>query len=102
MQGTLIMMFRTIALLMVFGLYLQASIAEARDSTRNYSCSGVKQLIALRGAVVLNTKNQHVYRRFVASRAYCQPDEITKIYSAPTRSGRCRLRICVFYEPFFD
>jgi len=73
--------------------------AEARDTTRNYTCSGAKQLVARNGAIVLNTKNNRVYRRFVANRSYCTFGQVTKRYSVPTKSGRCSLKICIEYEP---
>ena len=96
------MLARTVMLALGFAIAIPFPV-EARDSTRAYTCGQVRQLIARRGAVVLNTKNQHVYRRFVVHRGFCQPDEITRTYVAPTRSGSCRLKICIEYdpEPFF-
>ena len=74
--------------------------AQARPSTKSYTCAGVKQLVARNGAIVMNTKNRHVYNRFVANRSYCQLEEITRSVSVPTKSGRCRLKICIEYDPY--
>lgn len=77
---------------------LFSTVAHARPSTKSYTCSGVKKLVSKRGAVVLNTKSSSVYRRFVANRSFCnRREETTKSYTVPTKSGKCRLKIC--YEP---
>ena len=68
--------------------------AEARPSTRSFSCEGVRDLIYDRGALVMNTKNASVYRRFVNDRSFCAHGEGLESYYAPTRSGKCRLKIC--------
>lgn len=68
--------------------------ANARSSTKSFTCEGVKDLVYDRGAIVLNTKNRNVYRRFVANRSFCQVEEIVKSYRVPTRTGSCRLLIC--------
>lgn len=70
----------------------------ARPGTQSYTCEGVRDLIAQRGAIVMNTTSSHVYRRFVANRSFCSYGERTKRYSVPTRSGRCSLRICVEFD----
>ncbi len=73
--------------------------AEARPSTRSYSCEGVRDYIYHRGSVVMNTRNRRVYRRFVADRTFCTTGEVLKKYFAPTRSGHsCSLRICIDYN----
>lgn len=77
-------------------------VAEARESTQNYTCSGAKQLVKSKGAIVLNTKNSNIYKRFVANRSYCSIDQIVKFHSVPTKAGRCLLKICVDYEPKED
>ncbi len=92
------MFIRTGLLTLAISLSL-ANISEARDSARNYTCNDVKDLIHQRGAVVLDTKNSHVYRRFVASRFYCQLEQITGSYWVPTKSGKCRLKVCIEYDP---
>ena len=52
--------------------------AAKRESTKSYSCSGLKKVIRHRGATVMNTKNAHVYDRLVSNRSYCQYEEITR------------------------
>ena len=68
--------------------------ADARPSTRAYTCEGVWNLINRRGAIVMDTKNSNVYRRFVKNRSYCPSDMVLFQYLAPTRDGRCQLYIC--------
>ncbi len=79
---------------------LLPTIADARPSTRSYSCEGVRDYIYHRGAIVMNTKNRSVYRRFVADRSFCQPRESLKRYYAPTRDGQCSLHICREYDNY--
>ena len=69
--------------------------AEARPSTKAYTCEGARNFIAARGAVVMDTKNARVYRRFVSSRSQCSAAQRTQRFYAPTKSGDCSLRICV-------
>jgi len=70
------------------------SAADARPSTRSYTCSGAKNLVKSRGKIVMNHKSSSLYRLFVANRSYCARDETTKIFVVPTKSGSCRLKIC--------
>ncbi|MGI9355276.1 MAG: hypothetical protein ACR2PF_08990 [Rhizobiaceae bacterium] len=68
--------------------------AEARPSTRSFTCQGVQDYVQRRGAVVMNTKSPRTYRRFVANRTYCSSFEITETRTVPTKTGGCYLRIC--------
>ena len=70
------------------------SFAEARPSTRSYTCEGARAFVASKGAVVMNTKNANVYRRFVRGYAQCRRDEVVEPFAVPVRGGRCTLRIC--------
>ena len=77
-----------------FGVF---GVAEARPSTKSYTCAGVKSLLKQRTAVVMNTTSSRVYRRFVANRYVCRrpgfggyPEKMT----VPTKSGPCRLVFC--------
>jgi len=89
---------------MVFAsLSISAPNADARPSTRSYTCDGVKALIRKRGAVVMNHKNNNVYRRFVYSLGYCKrPDNRLRSFRVPTKTGTCTLKICDYYEIFRD
>jgi len=69
--------------------------ANARLSTKNYSCSDLKDLVFQQGAIVLNTKNSSVYMRFVADRSFCEKNEAIKRISVPSKSEKCRLNHCV-------
>ena len=85
-----------------FAMAHSASAAK-RESTKSYSCSGLKQMLRKRGAAVMNTKNSRVYERFVAHRGYCQYEEVTRRVSVPTKNGTCRVSKCVPYDDFlFD
>jgi len=74
--------------------------ADARPSTKSFTCEGVQDFVDDRGSVVMNTKNSSVYRRFVADRTYCVLRESTRRFSVPTKDGLCRLKICYEYENF--
>lgn len=76
------------------GLSVLPQAAEARPSTKSYTCSGLKSFIKSRGAVVMNTKNRFVYRRFVASTRFCPVYERATRFTVPTRSGSCRVLVC--------
>lgn len=80
------------------GIILFPEISHARETTRNYTCEGVKDLVKRSGAIVLNTKNNHVYRRFVRNRSFCTSDEVTRSFTVPTKTGNCRLKICRMRE----
>ena len=73
--------------------------ANARDTTRAYTCEGVKALVKQRGSIVLDTKNNRVYERFVENRSQCQLAQITRNISVPTKSGMCMLKICRDIQP---
>ena len=78
------------------------SSAEARPSTRSFTCEGLKDYIYDRGAVVMNHKNSSLYRRFVDSVAYCRhPNNSTRYFKVPTRTGTCRVKICAERRSFF-
>ena len=77
--------------------------ADARPSTRSYTCEGLKDLIWSRGAIVMNHKNSSLYQRFVASRNYCRrPYNTTKRFRVPTKTGACYLKVCYERRRFND
>ncbi|MEM9731964.1 MAG: hypothetical protein AAF903_00600 [Pseudomonadota bacterium] len=76
--------------------------AEARPSTKSFTCQGVRQFIRQRGAVVMNHKGPRLYQRFVDNRGQCynRSDQLERFF-VPTRSGQCALRICSQrFKPF--
>lgn len=77
-----------------------ATTADARPSTKSYPCSALQDLVNQRGAVIMDTKNRNVYKRFVANRSYCTLEEKTKSHRVPTADGTCKLRICYSTDPF--
>ncbi len=82
---------------------LPATSADARPSTRSYTCEALKDLIYDRGAIVMNHKNSSLYRRFVHSRHYCRrPDNSTKRFRVPTKTGTCYLRVCYEQRHLFN
>lgn len=83
-----------IVILGSLGASMVTQPAEARPSTRSFTCQGVQEYVQRHGAVVMNTKNPRTYRRFVANRSYCSSFEITETRTVPTKSGGCYLRIC--------
>ena len=51
------------------------AMAQSRPSTVDRSCEASRALVARNGAIVLGTGG-HTYDRFVASRNFCQYDEL--------------------------
>jgi hypothetical protein len=67
------------------GVLFAASAAHAqnRPNTVNMSCAQAQSIVTRSGAIVLGTGGQS-YDRYVSSRAYCTPSEITKPAWVPT------------------
>lgn len=74
--------------------------ASARQSTTSFTCQALQDYVNRRGAVVMNTKSRHVYKRFVRSRAQCTAFEIIEWRWVPSKTGRCGLKVC--WEPLID
>lgn len=75
--------------------------ADARPSTRSYTCQGAQNFVRQRGAVVMNHKNNSLYQRFVANLGYCKyPANRLKRFRVPTKDGTCSLYVCDEYRPF--
>lgn len=91
-----------IALVTAITLVLVAiSTASARPNTNAFSCDGLNDLIAQKGAVVLNTKSSskyQVYGRFVANRSYCRTNEVLLGFKVPTKTNSCKLKMCIKSE----
>lgn len=93
-----------IAAAVIAGFNIAAAVytAEARPSTKSYTCNGVKNLVNKRGAIVMNHKSSSLYRRFVRSVRYCRsPYNTTERFRVPTKTGSCYLRICAEQDFFF-
>ena len=67
------------------GVLLSASAAnaQARPNTVNMSCAQAHGVVMRAGAIVLSTGGQ-TYDRFVNTRGFCTPSEITKPAWVPT------------------
>lgn len=77
------------------------SEAEARQSTKSFSCSAVRALIDRRGAVVLSTTSSRVYNRFVRNFQFCPTRTFAVRKSVPTTTGACRVTYCDNTPPAF-
>ena len=94
----------TIAAVVIAGFNIVAALytAEARPSTKSYTCQGVQNLVNRRGAIVMNHKSRNLYQRFVRNVRYCRhPYNSTKRFRVPTKTGSCYLRICYEREFIF-
>ena len=72
--------------------------AHARPNSNAYTCPALQDLVAQRGAVVLNTKSNstyQVYGRFVANRSYCGSDEKLIGFKVPAKESTCKLKLCI-------
>jgi len=89
----------SVALIAMAQLFLMVaptsvSDANARPSTKSFTCSGLKNFIERNGAVVMNTKNNRVFDRFVANNFYCLRGTYRERVVVPTKNGRCRILRC--------
>jgi hypothetical protein len=64
-----------------------AAAAQPQPNTTRMSCAAAQQLVARHGALVLRT-GASTFDRFVISRAFCMPTEITEPAFAPTADTR--------------
>lgn len=74
----------------VLGLALLAAApagAQGRPDSLRMSCDATRGLVSTRGAIVIGT-GPNIYDRFVATRAFCQPDEMTEPVWLPTADQR--------------
>ncbi len=62
-------------------------LAQLRETTTSMSCAAARQIVSTRGAIVLST-GASTYDRYVASRRYCERDEINKPAWVPTADER--------------
>ena len=91
------------AVIAAFNIVVAVYSSEARPNTKSYTCSDVKSLVRQRGAIVMNHKNSSLYRRFVANRSYCRhPNNDTRRFKVPTKTGTYYLRICTERRNFYD
>ncbi|MDB5644265.1 MAG: hypothetical protein JWN07_3582 [Hyphomicrobiales bacterium] len=58
-------------------LSVDAAQAQGRPDSLHMSCASARGLVSTRGAVVLGS-GPNIYDRFVATRGFCQRDEVTK------------------------
>ena len=91
----------TMAQLFLIFAPTSASDANARPSTKSFTCSGLKNFIDRNGAVVMNTKNNRVFDRLVANNFYCLRGTYRERVVVPTKNGRCRVLRCG-QRRFFD
>ena len=77
------------------------STAEARQSTKSFSCNGLRALIDRRGAVVLNTTSRYVYNSIVRNFQMCPTRTFAVKNSVPTTTGSCRVTYCDNVRPSF-
>jgi hypothetical protein len=61
--------------------------AQGRPDSLRMSCASARSLVSTRGAVVLGS-GPNLYDRYVATRGFCQRDEITKPSWVPTADTR--------------
>ncbi len=75
---------------LVCGLALLATSpvwAQGRPDSLRMSCEATRGLVSTRGAIVIGT-GADLYDRFVATQAFCQPDEMTDPVWLPTADQR--------------
>ena len=75
---------------LVCGLALLAAssaLAQGHPDSLRMSCEAARGLVSTRGSIVIGT-GANLYDRFVATRAFCQPDEMTDPVWLPTADQR--------------
>lgn len=83
--------------LVVAVVVLAASPALARPDARTMTCDALNRFIARHGAVVMTT-GRYTYQRFVASRRFCDPWQVTQPVYQVTRDRKR----CVVYSTCID
>jgi hypothetical protein len=88
---------RPLAAVLAAVLALAAPAEAARPDLRAMTCREAAEMVARRGAVVMTT-GDNTFQRFVASRAWCDRWQATRLEYHPARDTEaCGLPVC--YEP---
>ncbi len=87
------------ALGMAVMVSLPADAQTRRVNSTSMTCDQVRNMIAQRGAVVMNT-GPNTFDRYVANRGSCQISEYARADHVPTRDNpQCPVRRCVNTTP---
>ncbi len=77
--------------ILITGLLISTSIAQARPDTRYMSCGQVQSLVQRSGAIILST-GAHTYDKYVKNHAYCNVSQELRSAYVPTADlRRCKI-----------
>jgi hypothetical protein len=76
-----------LAVLAAASLSVDVAQAQGRPDSLRMSCASARALVSTRGAIVLGS-GRDLYDRYVATRGFCQRDEILKPAWVPTGDTR--------------
>lgn len=78
---------------------LPAEAQARRANSTSMTCAQVQNMIAQRGAVVMNT-GPNTFDRYVSGRGFCQISEYARADNVPTKDNpKCQVRRCVNTTP---
>ena len=79
--------------LLLVGVYVDQ--ADARPSTKSYTCQGLKKFIAQKGKVIMATRSQLTFSIFVSNSGQCpRTSYFLEKTRVPTKSGQCTVFTC--------
>jgi hypothetical protein len=73
--------------ILITGLLISTTIAQARPDSRYMSCGQAKSLVQSSGAIILST-GAHTYDKYVKNHAYCNLSQELKRAFVPTSDQR--------------
>ena len=77
--------------ILITGLLISTTFAQARPDTRYMSCGQAVSLVQSSGAIILSTGN-HTYDKYVKNHAYCNLSQILRGAYVPTADNRrCKI-----------
>jgi len=77
--------------ILITGLLISTSIAQARPDTRYMSCGQAQSLVQNRGAIILST-GAYTYDKYVKNHAYCNVSQVLQGAYVPTSDHRrCKI-----------
>ena len=84
---------------LLLSLILSASLADARQSALNMTCSQAAALVAASGSIVLST-GRHTYERFVSRPGFCELGKYAdRAWTGTADTRSCRVGYVCKHRP---
>lgn len=77
--------------ILITGLLISTTLAQARPDSRYMSCNAARSLVQGSGAVIMST-GAHTYDKYVKNHAYCNLDQaLVRAYVPTSDQRRCKV-----------